>query len=142
MQLQKNSGAATECINKPIHVSSTTSLAPEDINSDLMTQITTSRQLYAIPPPSNTFSVHTPPTGSMCGPFQCHEIDLHCSPWFALSLIRCIPLHYGIILEVPLKRRPLMWTLSGPSFTLTQYTLHKQISTYLVNDRQMVTFKI
>ena len=123
----KNSGAAAECINKPIHVSSTTSLAPEAINSDLMTQITTSRQLDAIPPPSNTFSVHTPLTGLLCGLFQCHEIDLHCSPWFALSLVRCIPLHYGIIREVPLKRRPLLRTLSSPSFTLTQYTFNKQI---------------
>lgn len=127
MQLQKIQGAAAECINKPIHVSSTTSLAPEAINSDLMTQITTSRQLDAIPPPSNTFSVHTPLTGSLCGPFQCHEIDLHCSPWFALSLNRCIPLHYGITTEVLLKRRPLLWTLSGPPFTLTQYTFNKQI---------------
>ena len=55
----KNAGAAAECINKPIHVSSTMSLAPEAINSDLMTQITTSRQLDAIPPPSNTFQ-YTP----------------------------------------------------------------------------------
>jgi hypothetical protein len=76
----KNAGAAAERINKPIHVSSTTSLAPEAINSDLMTQITASRQLDAIPPPSNTFSVHTPPTGSLCGPFSAMKLTYTAHP--------------------------------------------------------------
>jgi hypothetical protein len=73
----KNSRAAAECINKPIHVSPITSLAPETINSDLMTQITMSRRLDACSSTSNILSVPIPPTGLLGGPLQCHEIHLH-----------------------------------------------------------------
>ena len=65
----KNSGAAAECINKPIHVPSNTSLAPEDI-------LTSWHKLL---PPDNFTQFHHLPTRSQYTPLPLGRCAAHSS---------------------------------------------------------------